>query len=94
MTQFKQKPDGGSLRPSQFKKGPQSPDYFGSIVLNLKDMTNISIEDGCHVVKLSGWKKVDKTGKTFLSIAVDRYIPKQTGAPRQENMSQDEEDPF
>ena len=93
-TAFKQKPDGGSLRPSQFKNGPNSPDYYGTIHINLKDLTNIKIEDGCHVVKLSGWKKVDKSGKTYLSIAVDRFIPKEGGGIRQEHQSQSEEDPF
>jgi hypothetical protein len=28
-------------------------------------------------VKLSGWKKVDSAGKTYLSIAVDRYVPEE-----------------
>jgi len=87
MTAYKAYPDGGSLRASQSKKGPKSPDYWGDISINLKDMTNIKTEDGLTVVKLSGWKKVDKQGKTYLSIAVDRFVPN-TQLGRQENQAQ------
>jgi hypothetical protein len=93
--QFKPYPDGGSLRSSSVKKGAKSPDYWGSIAINLKDMTKIEVIDGLHVVKLSGWKKVDGSGKTYLSIAVDRFIPEQQGnpAPRQ-SAAQDDDVPF
>jgi hypothetical protein len=87
MTVYKAYPDGGSLRASQSKKGPKSPDYWGDISINLKDMTNIKTEDGLTVVKLSGWKKTDKQGKTYLSIAVDRFVPN-TQLGRQENQAQ------
>jgi uncharacterized protein (DUF736 family) len=50
-------------------------------------MTNIKTEDGLTVVKLSGWKKVDKQGKTYLSISVDRFVPN-TQSGRQENQAQ------
>jgi hypothetical protein len=96
MTVYKAYPDGGSLRASQSKKGPKSPDYWGDISINLKDMTNIKTEDGLTVVKLSGWKKVDKQGKTYLSISVDRFVP-QAQSGRQEKQSfpdDDESIPF
>ena len=76
-TEYKAYPDSGALRSSTSKKGPKSPDYWGNIAINLKDMTNIKTEDGLTVVKLSGWKKVGKDGKTYLSIGVDRFVPKQ-----------------
>jgi hypothetical protein len=76
-TEYKAYPDSGSLRSSTTKKGPKSPDYWGNIAINLKDMTNIKTEDGLTIVKLSGWKKVGKDGKTYLSIGVDRYVPEQ-----------------
>lgn len=83
-TEYKPFPDSGSLRASTSKKGPKSPDYWGNIAINLKDMTNIKNEDGLTVVKLSGWKKVDKQGKTYLSISVDRFVPaEQSGYSRQ-----------
>lgn len=79
--QYKPYPDSGSLRATQTKKGPKSPDYWGNIAINLKDLTNIQTEDGLTVVKLSGWKKQDSQGRTYLSIAVDRFVPEQKGAP-------------
>lgn len=90
-TEYKPFPDSGSLRASTTKKGPKSPDYWGNIAINLKDMTNIKNEDGLTVVKLSGWKKVDKQGKTYLSISVDRFVPEQKsgGYTRQETRQED-----
>ena len=90
-TEYKPFPDAGSLRASTTKKGPKSPDYWGNIAINLKDMTNIKNEDGLTVVKLSGWKKVDKQGKTYLSISVDRFVPEQKsgGYSRQETRQED-----
>ena len=88
---FKPYPDAGNLRASGTKKGPKSPDYWGTIAINLKDLTNIHTEDGLTVVKLSGWKKTDRSGKTYLSIAVDRFVPASQGGgkpTRQENASQ------
>jgi hypothetical protein len=85
---FKPYPDSGSLRASGTKKGPKSPDYWGTIAINLKDLTNIHTEDGLTVVKLSGWKKVDRSGKTYLSIAVDRFVPNAQGGARQESQAQ------
>jgi hypothetical protein len=41
------------------------------------------------VIKISGWKKVAKNGKTFLSLAVDRFVPQQQGGTRQENQAQE-----
>ena len=89
--EYKPYPDSGSLRSSTSKKGPKSPDYWGNIAINLKDMTNIKTEDGLTIVKLSGWKKVGKDGKTYLSIGVDRYVPEQKsgGYTRQETRQED-----
>lgn len=94
--QYKPYPDSGSLRASQTKKGPKSPDYWGTIAINLKDLTNIQTVDGLTVVKLSGWKKQDGQGRTFLSIAVDRFVPEQRSAPSrpQKNDDFDHEVPF
>lgn len=89
MSDYQAKPDTGSLFATQSKKTPKSPDYFGTIAINLKDLTNLKTEDGLTVIKLSGWKKVSKSGKTFLSIAVDRYVPQGAGGIRQENQVQE-----
>lgn len=86
---FKPMPDSGQLFATQSKKTPKSPDYFGNIAINLKDLTNIKSEDGLTIVKLSGWKKVSKSGKTYLSVAVDRFVPNtQGGSVRQESQAQ------
>jgi hypothetical protein len=75
--QYKPYPDSGSLRATGTKRTQMSPDYWGNIAINLKDLKNIKTEDGLTIVKLSGWKKVDSAGKTYLSIAVDRYVPEE-----------------
>ena len=88
---YKPFPDSGSLRSSTVKRGAKSPDYWGNIAINLKDMTNIHTEDGLTIVRLAGWKKVGKDGKTYLSISVDRFVPEQKsgGYSRQETRQED-----
>jgi hypothetical protein len=89
-TPYQPKPDTGNLRAQGAKRFANSPDYWGDIRVNLKDLTNISIEDGCHVIKISGWKRIDKFGKTYLSLAVKRALPTEEGGTvRQENQRQD-----
>jgi len=72
MTEYKPYKDSGKLNASKSKKSDKSPDYWGDIAINLKDLNNVQVVDGLHVFKLSGWKKVSKSGNTFLSIAIDR----------------------
>lgn len=74
--QYKPFPDAGSLFASDSKRNVKSPDYFGSIAVDIKNMTKIEMVDGLHIIKLSGWKKISKSGKTYLSIAVDRFVPR------------------
>lgn len=99
-TEYKPFPDSGTLRASTNKKTAKSPEYWGNIAINLKDMTNIKTEDGLTIVKLSGWKKVDKQGKTYLSLSVDRFIPEQKSGgysrqpTRQEDNFGDDDVPF
>ena len=86
---FEALPDKGNLFATQSKKTNLSPDYWGTIALNLKDLTNIKTENGLTMIKLSGWKMISKTnGKTYLSLAVDRWIPEQQEGTRQENQAQ------
>jgi len=83
-TEFKELPDGGSLRANATKKTEKSPDYWGSLAVNIKDMTNVQMDGDIMVIKLSGWKKQDKKGHTFLSLAVNRFVPEgQAQANRQ-----------
>ena len=83
--EYKPYPDSGSLRATHSKKTQQSPDYWGDLAINLKDLTNIKTVDGLTVVKLSGWKKVGSDGKTYLSISVNRFVPEAQGTPSQRN---------
>jgi hypothetical protein len=94
-TEFKAYPDGGQLFASPTKTNPKSADYFGEIAINLKDMTAVRVEDGLTIFKLGGWKRVSKSGKTYLSLAVSRYVPKSESPERQQAPDFPEEDlPF
>jgi uncharacterized protein (DUF736 family) len=72
MNEYKPYKDSGKLNASKSKKSDKSPDYWGDIAINLKDLNNVQVVDGLHVFKLSGWKKISKSGNTFLSVAIDR----------------------
>lgn len=81
-TAFKKLPDKGNLHAVVTKTNPLGKDYFGEIAINLKDMTNIRVEDGMTIIKLSGWKNVSKaSGKTYLALVVDRWMPPAQSAP-------------
>lgn len=72
---FKQKPDSGNLHATTSKLSEVSPDYFGEIAINLKDMTAVRVEDGLTIFKLSGWKIKSPSGKTYLNIKLNRWVP-------------------
>jgi hypothetical protein len=93
-TEFKELPDGGSLRANATKKTEKSPDYWGTLAVNIKDMTNAQMDGDIMVIKLSGWKKQDKKGHTFLSLAVNRFVPegqanRQSQQPAPQDFSDD-----
>lgn len=83
--------DSGALLASSSKRSEKSPDYFGEIVIDLSNKTKLVREGDLLIVKLSGWKRQSKSGNTYLSLAVDRFVPK-TSAPKKDDM--DEEIPF
>jgi hypothetical protein len=68
---------------AQSKKSEKSPDYWGEIAINPKDMSNVTIENGLYVYKLSGWKKKSKAGATYLSLSVGRMT--REAAPKKED---------
>ena len=94
--EFKQRPDSGMLNASASKRSEKSPDYFGEIAINLKDTTNIRVEDGLTIVRLNGWKKTAKSGKTYLSLGVNRFVPEgqYVPPPATANDLPDEDIPF
>jgi len=82
MEPFKQKADTGRLMASESKRTQLSPDYYGEIAINLKDMANVEVVDGLHIFKLSGWKKQSKAGKTYLSVSVKRKVMESAAKPK------------
>lgn len=88
------RPDSGILLASQSKKSEKSPDYYGEITVNLADMTKITKDGQLYTIKLSGWKRRSKAGNVFLSLAVDRWVPKNATPPKRSNDFDDEEVPF
>ena len=82
MEPFKQKADTGRLMASESKRTQLSPDYYGEIAINLKDMANVELVDGLHIFKLSGWKKRSQAGKTYLSISIKRKVADSAAKPQ------------
>jgi hypothetical protein len=90
MSDFQHKKDSGRLMASLSKKHEKSPDYWGEIAIDVKDLTKVEkTPDGLLVFRLNGWKKRSKTGASFLSLSIDRWLPKGRGASQQ-----DEDVPF
>lgn len=93
MSDFEHRKDSGRLMASQSKKNEKSPDYWGEIAIDVRDLTKVQkTEDGLHVFRINGWKRKTKTGATYLSLAVDRFIPK--SEPRPMSQEDDEDVPF
>ena len=88
---FEQKPDSGALFATQSKANDKSPDYYGTIAINIKDMTNVVVENGLHIYKLSGWKNTAPSGTTYLALQASRYVPKNAAPAASE---EDEDVPF
>jgi hypothetical protein len=95
VSDFEQRPDSGRLMATQSKRHEKAPDYWGEIAIDLSNLTKIEVKNGLHVVKLSGWKKKSKMGVTYLSLAVDRFIPKNDNKPADKDPDDDISDmPF
>ena len=90
MSEFEQRPDSGRLMAAQSKKSDKSPDYWGEIAINPKDMANVTVENGLHIFKLSGWKKKSKGGNTYLSLSVKRMEAEATTPQRKPEISDDD----
>lgn len=86
---FEQKPDSGRLMAAQSKRSEKSPDYWGEIAINPKDLNNVTVENGLYVYKLSGWKKKSKSGSTYLSLSVSRMT--KDAAPAKSQREEDDE---
>jgi len=91
MSDFEHRKDSGRLMAAQSKRSEKAPDYWGEIAIDVKDMTKVQVQGGLYVFKINGWKRKTKTGTTYLSLAVDRYIPKGEEPQRH---ADDEDVPF
>jgi uncharacterized protein (DUF736 family) len=84
MANYETRPNTGALFAVKAKKSPKGPDYTGNMLVDLNTLT---VVDGKVEIKISGWKKTAKTGSSFLSLAVDTFVPKAQGEqkPAQQN---------
>jgi uncharacterized protein (DUF736 family) len=94
---YEVKPNTGSLRKSEIKKRQESPDYYGSFKL---DLNGLEVKGNIVEFKLSGWKSVDKSGKSYLSLKLNNYKPEEDQAPQYkaqpatQHQEQDDDIPF
>ena len=93
MSDFEPRKDSGRLMASQSKRSEKSPDYWGEIAIDIKDQTKVSVVNGLYIFKLNGWKKKSKSGVTYLSLSVDRFVPKTSEEPAKED-DDNEDMPF
>ena len=93
---FEHRKDSGRLMASQSKRNEKSPDYWGEIAIDVKDMTKVEKQGNLLIFKINGWKKRSKSGVTYLSLAVDRWLPKEEAgsAPRRQEEDDDSDIPF
>lgn len=90
MEQFETKKDSGRLMATQSKMKELSPDYWGEIAIDIKNMTNVTMQNGLYVIKLSGWKRKSKTsGQVYLSLAVNRFVGEGKAMPAKEESDDD-----
>jgi hypothetical protein len=87
---FEPKPNTGILSQSKEKRMETSPDYYGSILI---DVSKLELVNGVGKIQLSGWKKKSQTtGAPYLSLSVSPFKPV-TPQPRQRAASvADEQD--
>jgi hypothetical protein len=90
---YESKPQTGALFVNKIKRHPKAPDYQGDLLIDPKLMT---VENGLMKIKIGGWKKTTSKGITFLSLAVDTYVPKDKPQPVNEYSQEipDEDIPF
>ena len=95
--EFKEYPDGGSLKANTTKKLESSPDYWGSIAIDLSNSTAVQVVDGLSVFKISGWKKRNNAGQVYLSLAINRWVPEHDAVSERKlssSFGQDDDIPF
>lgn len=84
---FEVRPNTGSLFAKDIKKTPESPDYTGSLKI---DVRSLNVVDGIAEVTVFGRKKESKNGNRFLALSITNKLDQQ---PRRQEQ-RDEQDPF
>ena len=95
--EFTEYPDSGSLKASAVKKSESSPDYWGTIAIDLSNTTAVKVVDGLSVFKISGWKKRNNAGQVYLSLAINRWVPEHDAVSERKlssSFGQDDDVPF
>jgi hypothetical protein len=85
---FEVRPNTGSLFAKDIKKTPESPDYMGTLKI---DVRSLNVVNGIADVTLFGRKKETKNGSMFLSLSIANKMDQQQ--PRRQEQ-RDEQDPF
>ena len=88
---FDKRPDTGALFATKAKTNPKAPDYSGDIYI---DLNGLDVKDGKVEIRIAGWKKVAKSGATYLSLQVDRYEKQEQKTPMQQIQDIDDDVPF
>ena len=88
MEKFVPKPNTGSMFKATVKTTEGSPDMRGDLLIDTRSL-DIG-EDGMALVKISGWKSTSKTsGKSYLSLKVDQWKPKELAKPQPKEIDDD-----
>jgi hypothetical protein len=88
---YEPKPNKGSLFSNKEKTKPLSPDYQGSILI---DVSTLEVVNGFAMVKLAGWKTKAESGLVYLSLAVDTFKPQPKSKPAAFVAAMDDDIPF
>lgn len=81
MKKFEHRVDSGRLMATQSKRHEKSPDYYGDIAINVKDLTKVEKQGDLLIFRINGWKRQSPAGATYLSLSVDRWVVDQVKKP-------------
>ena len=85
-------PNSGVLFSRKTKTNPKAPDYSGDVTIDIRSGTPDPSNPNLMTFRLAGWKRMMRSGDTFLSLAISTY-QSQNPAPQAKESSHDE-DPF
>ena len=88
---FEARPNTGVLFSVKAKTHPKSPDYTGNILV---EVSTLKVNNGLAEIRIAGWKKLSKTGSTFLSLSVDNYQKPGESKPADEPSKVEADDIF